>query len=222
MVTKPFISEPNRCRMRGAMAAGRERLSSKGRSEGSRNRWVTIGLLGLSFIVVGAAVGWLRVQPQDDVPRFLAKYNELLPFIDAARRRVNLMFEAYDAQSKDLTNTSVIAFTHKAEALLPDLTAVNKLIPVLRAEIESSLRTESARDYGERVVTGLERWSTHTTSAIDQFLLALGSYKEYLATGSLDSKAEGDSHVQSVTSELTASRGAEEDVATWLSKLQSL
>ncbi len=132
------------------------------------------------------------------------------------------MFGAYDALSNPLTNTSMIAFTHKAEALLPDLKAVSELIPLLRTEMDISLRTESGREYGERVVTGLELWVTKTKSAVDHFLLALGSYREYLATGSLDSKAEGDGRMQSTTSELAASREADQDVATWLSKLQSL
>ena len=181
-----------------------------------------IGLLGLCFIVLGVAVAWLWGQPEDDVQSFLAKYNELVPFVDAAGLRVNLMFEAYDAQGQHLTNTSAIAFTHKAEAIIPDLETVSNLIPLLRAEMSSSLRTKSAREYGERVVEGLERWVTHTESAIDQFLLALGSYKEYLATGSTDTKSDGDIHMQSVRSELSGSRAAVEDVATWLSKLQSL
>ncbi|MDH5362041.1 MAG: hypothetical protein OEW84_01845 [Aigarchaeota archaeon] len=187
-----------------------------------RSRWIMIGLLGLCFIVLGVAVAWLWGQPEDNVQSFIAKYNELIPFVEAARRRVNLMFEAYDAQGQQLTNTSVIAFTHKAEAIIPDLETVSNLIPLLRAEMSNSLRTKSAKDYGERVVEGLERWATHTRSAIDQFLLALGSYREYLATGSLDTKADGDTHMQSVRSELSASRAAEEDVATLLSKLQSL
>lgn len=168
------------------------------------------------------AVAWLWGQPEDDVQSFLAKYNELVPFVDAAGLRVNLMFEAYDAQGQHLTNTSVIAFTHKAEAIIPDLETVSNLIPLLRAEMSSSLRTKSGREYGERVVEGLERWVTHTESAIDRFLLALGSYKEYLATGSIDTKSDGDIHMQSVRSELSGSRAAVEDVATWLSKLQSL